>query len=107
MLLDVVGELAIAFAELGIRWVVVGAVAANVYRRQTRLTGDVDVLLAESTVATARIESMFSSFGIEIDLSDIKPGMSDEAMAAKAAEVAAQWMLRIFASATNYGRKDK
>ena len=33
-----------------------------------------------------QIESMLSEFGIDIDLSDIKPGMSDETLAAKAAE---------------------
>lgn len=38
--------------------------------------------------ARQQIETVFSDLGIEIDLSDIKPGMSEETMAAKAAEMA-------------------
>ncbi len=37
-----------------------------------------------------QIESMLSDFGIDIDLSDIKPGMSEETLAAKAAETMAR-----------------
>jgi exonuclease VII small subunit len=37
-----------------------------------------------------QIESMLSDLGIDIDLSDVKPGMSDEALAAKAAETMAR-----------------
>ena len=37
-----------------------------------------------------RIESVFSDLGIEIDLSEIKPGMSEETLAAKAAETMAR-----------------
>lgn len=36
------------------------------------------------------IESMLNDLGIDVDLSDIKPGMSDEAMARKAAETMAR-----------------
>lgn len=42
----------------------------------------------EMEEARQQIESVFGDLGIEIDLSDIKPGMSQEAMAAKAAEMA-------------------
>ena len=42
----------------------------------------------EMEEARQQIESVFGDLGIEIDLSDIKPGMSEEAMAAKAAEMA-------------------
>ena len=42
----------------------------------------------EMDEARQEIESVFSSFGIEIDLSDLKPGVSDESLAAKAAEIA-------------------
>ena len=38
--------------------------------------------------ARQQIETVFSDLGIEIDLSDIKPGMSEETMAAKATEMA-------------------
>jgi hypothetical protein len=36
------------------------------------------------------IESMLNDFGVDIDLSDIKPGMSEETLAAKAAETMAR-----------------
>ena len=36
----------------------------------------------------SEMESMFEDFGLDIDLSDLRPDMSDEAMAAKAAEMA-------------------
>ena len=38
--------------------------------------------------ARQQFETMFSDLGIEVDLSDIKPGMSEETLAAKAAEMA-------------------
>jgi len=38
--------------------------------------------------ARQQMESVFSDLGIEIDLSDIKPGMREETLAAKAAEMA-------------------
>jgi len=37
-----------------------------------------------------QFESMLSDFGVDIDLSDIKPGMSEETLAAKAAETMAR-----------------
>ena len=37
-----------------------------------------------------QIESMFSDFGIDLDLSDIKPGMNEETLAAKTAETMAR-----------------
>jgi len=42
----------------------------------------------EMEEARQQIESVFSDLGIEIDLSDIKPGMREETLAAKAAEMA-------------------
>jgi len=44
----------------------------------------------EEEMAEARqeIESMLNDFGIELDLSELKPGVSDESLAAKAAEIA-------------------
>ena len=44
----------------------------------------------EEEMADARqeIESMLNDFGIELDLSELKPGVSDESLAAKAAEIA-------------------
>lgn len=32
--------------QMGIRWALIGGVAANLYRRKTRMTADVDLLLA-------------------------------------------------------------
>ena len=42
----------------------------------------------EMEEARQQIESVFGDLGIEIDLTDIKPGMSEETLAAKAAEMA-------------------
>ena len=55
-------------------------------RLHGRGVGDVE----EEEMAEAReeIESMLNDFGIEIDLSELKPGVSDETLAAKAAEIA-------------------
>ncbi len=44
---DAIAALAAILGRLGITWVVMGAVAANRYRRDVRLTGDVDLLLAD------------------------------------------------------------
>jgi predicted nucleotidyltransferase len=63
MFLDAIVELARTLTELGVRWVVIGAVAANLYRRQTRLTGDVDLLLADAGTDVDRVESSFRARG--------------------------------------------
>jgi predicted nucleotidyltransferase len=63
MFRDAILELARILTELGVRWVLIGAVAANVYRRQTRLTGDVDLLLADEGTEVGRVESAFRSSG--------------------------------------------
>ena len=42
--------------ELGIRWALIGALAANRYRMTTRLTGDVDLLLANTGPGLAHLE---------------------------------------------------
>ena len=47
-----------------------------------------DVEEDEMAEARQEIESMLNDFGIEIDLSEFKPGVSDETLAAKAAEIA-------------------
>jgi len=47
-----------------------------------------DVEEEEMAEARQEIESMLNDFGIEIDLSEFKPGVSDETLAAKAAEIA-------------------
>ncbi|HEY6999398.1 MAG TPA: hypothetical protein VH851_15785 [Candidatus Binatia bacterium] len=54
-----------------------------------RVTGEdfEDVTREEFEEARQEMESTFNEFGIDIDLSDMKPGMSDEALAAKAAEM--------------------
>lgn len=63
MFLDAIVELARTLTELGVRWVLIGAVAANVYRRQTRLTGDVDLLLADAGTDVERVEAAFRERG--------------------------------------------
>jgi hypothetical protein len=54
-----------------------------------RVTGEhfEEVAREEFEKARQEMESTFNEFGIDIDLSDVKPGMSDEALAAKAAEM--------------------
>ena len=54
-----------------------------------RITGEdfEEVARQEFEEARQEMESTFNEFGIDIDLSDMKPGMSDEALAAKAAEM--------------------
>ncbi len=47
-----------------------------------------DVEEDEMAESRQEIESMLNDFGIEIDLSELKPGVSDETLAAKAAEIA-------------------
>ena len=49
-----------------------------------------EVASEEFEEAREQIESMLSDFGIDMDLSDIKPGMSEETLAAKAAETMAR-----------------
>lgn len=44
---EAIAALGAILGRLGIAWVVMGAVAANRYRREVRLTGDVDLLLAD------------------------------------------------------------
>jgi hypothetical protein len=43
---DVVAAVAALLGALRVDWVVIGAVAANRYRREVRLTGDLDLLVA-------------------------------------------------------------
>ena len=54
-----------------------------------RVTGEhfEEVAREEFEKARQEMEATFNEFGIDIDLSDMKPGMSDEALAAKAAEM--------------------
>lgn len=44
---DAVRDLGEHLGAMGIEWALFGAVAANRYRREVRLTGDVDLLLAD------------------------------------------------------------
>jgi hypothetical protein len=45
---DALSALGALLRELGIRWVLIGALAANRYRASPRLTQDVDLLLADA-----------------------------------------------------------
>lgn len=49
-----------------------------------------DVEADDMAVARQKIESMLGDLGIELDLSDLKPGVSEETLAAKMAEIAGQ-----------------
>jgi hypothetical protein len=50
--------------------------------------GVADVEAEKMAEAREEIESMLNDFGIELDLSELRPGVSDETLAAKAAEIA-------------------
>jgi predicted nucleotidyltransferase len=49
--------------DLGIRWVLIGALAANRYRITTRLTGDVDLLLANTGPGPEHLERDLTAQG--------------------------------------------
>jgi hypothetical protein len=51
---DALEALARVVEGLGIRWVLIGALAANRYRITTRLTQDVDLLLADAARVSKR-----------------------------------------------------
>jgi hypothetical protein len=52
--------------ELGIRWVLIGALAANRYRQSPRLTQDVDFLLADAGPGVASLERAVRAAGWEV-----------------------------------------
>lgn len=56
-------ELAARLRELGIRWALIGALAANRYRASPRLTQDVDVLLADVGPGLEALETAFRAGG--------------------------------------------
>lgn len=49
--------------RLGIRWVVFGALAANLYRAETRFTQDLDLLLQDAGPGVAALEAALASSG--------------------------------------------
>ena len=49
--------------SLGIRWVLIGALAANRYRTSPRLTQDVDLLLADAGAGVEALEDAFRAAG--------------------------------------------
>jgi len=52
--------------ELGIHWVLIGALAANRYRASPRLTQDVDLLLADAGPGIETLESAARAAGWEV-----------------------------------------
>lgn len=48
---------------LGIRWIVIGAVAANRYRREVRLTGDLGLLLSSHGPGLVELEAAVGTDG--------------------------------------------
>lgn len=61
--LGAVGEI---LDGLGIEWAVFGALAANLYRAETRLTQDVDLLLAESGAGSDELEAALRRSGWDV-----------------------------------------
>lgn len=61
---DVVAAIAALLDAHGVSWVVMGAVAANRYRREVRLTGDLDLLVAShGPDGLDALEAMFENAG--------------------------------------------
>ena len=60
---DSVSALAAILAPLGIGWVLIGALAANRYRKTTRTTQDVDLLLVDLGSGLAALESALGDAG--------------------------------------------
>lgn len=60
---DALDDLAAVLDRLGIRWVLIGALAANRYRVAPRLTADVDLLLAEPSCGLERVEAALEAAG--------------------------------------------
>jgi hypothetical protein len=56
-------SLAAVLGRLGIEWVLFGALAANLYRGETRLTGDTDLLLADAGASRAVLERELAEAG--------------------------------------------
>jgi predicted nucleotidyltransferase len=52
--------------RLGIRWVVFGALAANLYRAETRFTQDLDLLLQDAGPGVAALEAALASSGWKV-----------------------------------------
>jgi predicted nucleotidyltransferase len=56
-------SLAAILDRLGIQWVLFGALAANLYRGETRLTGDTDLLLADAGRDRALLDDALAEAG--------------------------------------------
>lgn len=65
--LDAIGRI---LRGLGIRFVLIGALAANRYRITTRLTQDVDLLLADLGPGLAALERALATEGFELRRAD-------------------------------------
>jgi predicted nucleotidyltransferase len=63
---NALSSLASILRELGIRWVLIGALAANRYRTSPRLTQDVDLLLAGAGAGLDRLERAAHAAGWEV-----------------------------------------
>jgi hypothetical protein len=63
---DTISAIGPMLERLGIRWVVMGAVAANRYRRDVRLTGDLDLLLSSHGSGPSAFESALQKSGWSI-----------------------------------------
>ncbi len=64
---EAIAALAAVLEPLGIVWVVMGAVAANRYRRDVRLTGDVDLVVADHGPGPEALEVGAVRLGADAD----------------------------------------
>ena len=60
---DALAALASLLDRLGIRWMLIGAIAANRYRITTRLTQDIDLLLGDMSGGLASLERALADAG--------------------------------------------
>ena len=60
---DALATLASLLDRLGIRWMLIGAIAANRYRITTRLTQDIDLLLGDMSAGLASLERALADAG--------------------------------------------
>lgn len=63
---DTLEAIGAILARLGIHWALFGALAANLYRAETRLTQDVDLLLADTGPGIEALEAALRSAGWQV-----------------------------------------
>ena len=63
-------SLKVLLDEVPVQWVLIGALAANRYRSSPRMTGDVDLLLADAGQSLESLEEMLTEAGWNVRRAD-------------------------------------